>query len=313
MSSPTQYPKENGRWRVLRRLDPASLKLFIAVVEEGTIAAAAAREHLVAAAVSRRVSKLENILRTQLIIRSNRGLEPTPAGIALVDLARVVLLDMDEIYAQMSEYSIGIRGHVRLCATVGAITQSLPSQIKSFVAEHPQVRIYVEEKISTAVARAVAEHAADVGIFTVGAPHGKNLETFPYRSDQLVVITSNEHPLAGRTSVTFEETLDFDHVGLHSGSAITLQLLKAASGLNRAIRLCMEVTAYDALCHLVEAGLGLGILPKAAAQSYVDSRRIRAMSLHEPWASRELRICVRSFEALSVAAKQLVDHLRQTP
>ena len=267
----TQHPKENGRWRVLRRLDPASLKLFIAVIEEGTIAAAAEREHLVAAAVSRRISKLESILRTQLIIRTNRGLEPTPAGIALVDLARVVLLDLDAIYAQMHDYTAGIRGHVRLCATNAAITHSLPGEIKSFLSEHPQVRIHLEERTSTAVARAVAERAAHVGIFTMGALHGQNLESFPYRSDELVVIAPNEHRLAGRTSVTFDETLDFDHVGLHSGSTITLQLLNAASALNRTIRLCTEVTAYDAMCHLVETGLGLGILPKAAAQPYVDS------------------------------------------
>jgi len=308
----TQHPKENGRWRVVRRLDPASLKLFIAVIEEGTIAAAAEREHIVAAAVSRRVSKLESILKTQLIVRTNRGLEPTAAGIALANLARVVLLDLDELYAQIHEYAAGVRGHVRLCATIAAITDSLPNEIQSFLIEHPQVRVYLEEKASTAVAKAVAEHAAHIGIFTTGALHGQNLETFPYRSYELVVIAPNEHVLAGRTSITFGETLDFDYVGLRVDSTITLQLLKAASMLNRTIKLRTEVSAYDAVCHLVERGLGLSILPRGAAQPHVEARRIRAITLEENWARQDLRICVRAFDTLPIAAKQLVEHLKRT-
>ena len=142
---------------------------------------------------------------------------------------------------------------------------------------------------------------------------GKTSKRFPYRSDELVVITSNEHPLAGRVAVTFEETLDFDHVGLRSGSTITLQLLKAASGLNRTIRLCIEVTAYDALCHLVEARAWARDPAQGSRPALRRSSSHPGMALDEPWASRELRICVRSFDALPVAAKQLVEHLKRMP
>lgn len=296
---------------MLRRLDPASLKLFISAIEEGTIAAAAAREHVVAAAVSKRITRLEAALKTQLVNRTNKGLDLTPAGSALLDLGRRVLLDLDEIFAQMREYSSGVRGRVRLAANIAAITQFLPHEIKSFLTAHPQVQIQLEEKTSAAVAKAVAENAADIGILTLSSPHGQNLETLAYRSDQLVVIAPNRHPLARARSVSFKETLDFDYVGLHSGSSINLQLLKSASELNRKIMLRIEVTTYDALCLMVEAGLGIGILPGAAAKPYVESRRIRAIALDEPWANRKLALCVRSIDVLPAAAKRLVDHLRQ--
>ncbi|HSF47628.1 MAG TPA: LysR family transcriptional regulator [Burkholderiales bacterium] len=285
--------------------------MFIAVVEEGTIAAAAAREHVVAAAVSKRITKLENTLQTQLVSRTNKGLEPTAAGNALVNLARRVLLDLDEIYAQMHEYSMGIRGHVRVAANVSAITQFLPGEIKTFLSEHPQVQIHLEEKSSTAIAKAIAENAAHVGVFTMGIPHEQDLQTFPYHNHRLVVITSSEHPLAERPSVSFEETLAFEYVGLHSGSAINFQLIKAAAELNKRLMLRIHVTSYDALCLMVEAGLGIGILPDTAARPYVNSHRIRALSLDELWADRELRICVRSFDALPMAARLLVNHLKR--
>jgi DNA-binding transcriptional LysR family regulator len=292
------------------RLDPTSLKLFISVVEEGTIAAAADREHIAASAVSKRIGELEASLCTELLSRTNKGVAATAAGIALLNLARRVLHDLDDVYVQMSEYSSGVRGQVRIFANISAITQFLPGEIKSFLTEHPEVQIHLEEKISTVVMKAVAENAADVGIFTT-IPHDQNLEVFPYHCDQLVLITPQQHPLARRRSVPFKETLEFDYVGLHTGSAINLQLIKAASELNRTLKLRIQVTAYDALCLMVEAGLGIGVLPKMSAKPYAKTLGIRVIPLDDPWAERELKICVRSFDSLPVAAQLLVNHLKQ--
>jgi DNA-binding transcriptional LysR family regulator len=298
------------RKRNLARIDPASLRFFIAAIEEGTIAAAAKREHVVAAAVSKRITRLEDTLRTQLVTRTNKGLKPTAAGGALLSLARHVLLDLEELYVQMHEYSSGIRGHVKVAANVSAITQYLPAEIKTFITNHPQIQIEVEERSSTDIARAVAENVVHIGILTMGAPHGQELETFPYHSHELVLVTPNQHPLAARTSVSFAETLPYEYVGLHSGSAMSFQLLNAAAELGRTLRLRIQVSGYDAVCLMVEAALGVGILPRAVAKPYIESQRVCGVSLNEAWARRELLICVRSFEALPVAAKLLVQHLR---
>lgn len=98
------------------RLDPTSLKLFVCVVEEGTIAAAAERSHSAAAAVSKRVSELEAVLRTQLLTRTNKGVEPTAAGSALLNIARRALHELDEVCGQrqpLATQSIGWRGDGR--------------------------------------------------------------------------------------------------------------------------------------------------------------------------------------------------------
>lgn len=292
------------------RLDPISLQLFIAVLEEGTIAAAAEREHIAAAAVSKRISELESQLRTQLLNRTNKGIEPTAAGIALLGLARRALHELDDISVQMQEYASGMRGHVRIFANISAITQFLPAEIKSFLAEYPQIQVNLEEKISTAVTKAVAENAADIGIFIM-QPHGHQLEVFPYHEDKLVLITPADHPLATRKTISFADTLEYDYVGLHTGSTINLQLQNAASELGRLVRFSIQVTSYDALCLMVGSGLGIGILPEGVARTYTKTLRLRAIPLHEPWARRELKICVRAFDALPVAAKLLVNHLKR--
>lgn len=291
------------------RLDPVSLKLFVSIVETGTISAAAEREHVAASAVSRRISDLETTLKTTLLRRTNKGVEPTAAGLALLNLARGVLHSLDEIAAQMAEYSTGVRGQVRVAANLSAITQFLPSEIKQFLGLHPQVQIHLEELISTTVTKAVAENQADIGIFA-NVPFGQAVETYRYHRDHLVLITPRDHPLAVRGHANFAEALDYEFVGLHVGSAINLQLVKAATDLDRTVRMRIQVTSYEALCLMVETGLGIGVLPEAVARRYLGTLDIAQLRLDEPWAERELKLCVRSYAALPVAARLLLDHLR---
>jgi DNA-binding transcriptional LysR family regulator len=290
-------------------LDPRTLQLFISVVEEGTVAAAATREHIATAAISKRISELEAVLQTPLFSRSNKGVQPTTAGLNLVNLARRLLHDMEDVYSQMREYKSGTRGYVRIFANISAITQFLPTELKLFLAKHPQVRIDLEERISTVITKAVSENVADIGLFSLGVPTDK-LRIFPYRKDELVLIVPRRHPLSNRHRVSIRDVLDYEFVGLHSGSWINFQVMKAATEVGRTMKLRIQVTGFDALCLMVEAGLGIGILPKNTAKPYQRALRIKTVALREPWAQRDLAICVRSYEDLSVAAKHLVDHLR---
>lgn len=291
-------------------LDPVSLKLFISVLEEGTIAAAAEREHIAAAAISKRLSEIEVLLGTQLLMRSNKGITATAAGLALLTMARRVLHELDDITFQMQEYSSGVRGHVRIFANISAITQFLPAEIKSFLELYPQVNVHLEEKISTFITKAVVENSADIGIFTMGQ-HGHDLEIFPYHEDELVLITPADHPMGRKTSATFNETLAFDYVGLHTGSAINRLLLQKAGDLDLPLKLRIQVTSYDALCLMVNSGLGIALLPAMVAHHHQKNLNIRILALNEVWARRELKICVRAFDALPVAAKLLVTHLQK--
>jgi DNA-binding transcriptional LysR family regulator len=292
-------------------LDPVSLRLFVDIVEKGSITGAAEDAHTAASAVSKRISDLETALKTRLLVRTNKGVEATAAGIALANMARSVLHELDDIVAQMNEYASGVRGHVRIMANISAITQFLPRALQGFLAKHPEVQIRLQEDISTAITRGVAENAADIGIFTMMS-HGQQLEVFPYRDDELVLIAPRDHALAKRRSVSFAETLEFPYVGLHADSAINLQLIRAANELGKTVRTTIHVTSYDALCFMVETGLGIGIMPRAVAQPYRRTLGIAVVSLDEPWARRQLKICVRSLAALPVAARLLVDHLRQS-
>ncbi|KAF1019340.1 MAG: HTH-type transcriptional regulator CysB [Paracidovorax wautersii] len=292
------------------KIDPVSLRLFVAVMEESAIARAAAREHIAPSAASRRLAELEEQLAVELFTRSNRGAEPTAAAYALLNLARDVLNDLDGIASHMRDYGHGLRGHVCVVANISAITQFLPAQLQGFLARHPHVDVRLQECISTDAAHAVAENAADIGIINDGH-YGQGLALLPYRRDELVLIVPSDHALAGRARVTLADALPHAFVGAHPGSTINNQLMRAAAERGQTVRFRIQVTSFDAMCMMVDAGLGVGVLPRLSARHLAGSLRIRALALDEPWAQRQLVLCMRAYESLPPPARLLVDHLRE--
>jgi DNA-binding transcriptional LysR family regulator len=294
------------------KIGPVTLQSFIAVVEEGSIAKAAIRVHLAPSAVSKRIAELERHLRTPLLIRSNRGIEPTFAGRTLVRHARSVLHGLDELVTEIRDFSSGIRGHVRLFANISSITQFLPHDLESFFTRHPGIHIDLEEHISSATTRAVAENAADVGIYAQ-ADNEYGLEVFPYRRDQLVLAVPRGHGLARRKVINFVDTLDHEFVGFHKGGAINYLLLRAASGANRTLKLRFQVTAFEAVIAMVRAGLGISVLPTGTVNLFGREPGVRTIRLADGWAARQLKLCVRGRRNLPAAAALLVAHLLREP
>ena len=294
------------------RIDPVSLKLFLAVSELGTIAAAAEREHIAASAVSKRISDLEAILATELFARSNKGIELTVAGAALQNLARGVINNLDNVYASMRDFSSGTRGLVRIFANVSTIAQFLPHDLQTFVEKYPLVQLQLEEQISTITVRGVAQNAADIGFYSDLGSQPEGVTVMPYREDHLVVVAPRQHVLGRRSSLTTADLLEHHLIGLQTGSFINLQLIKASSELGLPVKFRMQVNSFDAVCLMVEADMGLGILPKRLAQRYARTFAIKLIPLHAAWTKRKLNICIRSYDSLPVAARLLVDHLQQS-
>ncbi|MES2975063.1 MAG: LysR family transcriptional regulator [Pseudomonadota bacterium] len=291
-----------------RRIDLTSLQLFVAVCELGSIGKAAEREFIAASAVSKRLSDLEAALDTTLLYRHTRGVNLTPAGESLLHHARTVLFSLEKMQGELSEYADGVRGHVRVHASISAIVQFLPEDLGAFIREHSGIKIDLEEHLSTEVVRAVQEGAADVGICNIAAGIGE-LQTVPYREDQLVLIVPRGHPLAAGTSLAFEASLDYDHVGLHSNSSIHLAMHAAAVRTGRTIKLRIHVTGLDAMCRMIHNGLGVGIMPQRAFELMHGVGDLECVPLTDAWAHRRIQLVARDFSTLPVTARLLVDHL----
>jgi DNA-binding transcriptional LysR family regulator len=292
----------------LHRLDLVSLQLFSLVARSGSISQGAALAHLAVGAASKRITDLEAAVGTQLLERHSRGVTLTAAGQALQQHAQRILSDVDRLAADLSDHAAGLVGVVRLWANTSAITQFLPPDIAAFVAHNPGIRIELEEEDSSAVVQAVLDGRADVGIFADRTPtHG--LHTMRYREDQLVLVVPRGHALARRRSLRFEELLDCDFVSLSEGTSLARRLQTEAQALGRQLRLRIRVRSFDAMCRMVAAGLGVGVLPRDAILPHLRSMDLRQVGLSDDWARRKLLLGVRDAAAVPRHVRLLIDHL----
>lgn len=168
-------------------LDLRTLQLFVAVVEEQSVAKAAEREHIAASAVSKRIADLEKEVKVDLFRRHRTGLSPTPAGHALLHHARMLMRDLAQLESELGDYAQGLRGSIRIFANISAMVQFLPADLSRFLTEHPLVRVDLEEAISPLIVRAVADGVAEIGVYGGNIP-APGLTVLPYRRDRLVVV-----------------------------------------------------------------------------------------------------------------------------
>lgn len=290
------------------RFDLLSLKLFVAVCEEQSIAKAADREHIAASAVSKRISDLEIRLNTPLFHRSSKGLELTSAGQALLHHSRVVMRDLKQMEIELAHHASGVSGQVRIFASVSTIIQHLPTDLRNFLAKHSAIRVDLEEGTSQQAVDAVAENAADIGVFGGVVPrHG--LKYTPYRSDRLVVLVHKDHPLSSRTSVKFADLPDYDLIGPSRGSFLDSLAMRAAADLSKPLKMPIRVNGFETVSTMVEAQMGIGLVPEGCAARYVTAGNLVALGLDETWSFRQWNICVQDSQTLPPPVKMLLKHL----
>ncbi len=293
-----------------RHFDPVTLRVFVAVCEERNIARAAARDSLVASAVSKRIAAIEREIGTPLLVRGRRGIEPTAAGEVLLRQAREVLGAMERMRAEISEFATGVHGSVRVMASVSALAERLPDDIASFLARYGSVRVSLDEGVSSEIVRALREGTTDLGVlWDAGALAG--LRTVPYRSDRLCAVVHAAHPLARQERLRYEQTLDYPAIGVAPGGMVEAMLRRQAALLGRAPANRIQVSGLDAACRIVAAGLGLAILPREAITPTAAATGLVIVPLADRWALRRFVVGSRGDATLSATSRLLVEHLRQ--
>ena len=294
----------------MRDIDTKTLRLYVAVCDLQNIKQAAARHNIEPSAISKRVAQLENDLSTPLLTRNRRGVQPTPAGVALLEHARTVLFTLDRIESDMASFQRGVRGHVRIVASASAIAEALLDDVAAFMREpaNRDVKVDIEEQLSKDIIRTVRDGRASLGVLWDTADF-ESLHHRPYRRDRLALAVHADHPLAQHTSLAFADTLNFEHVGLQSNSAVHAMLQRAAAQAGRAISYRVIVSNFDAAFRVVAANLGVAVVPMQVGSSYTSLRDVRVIPLTDPWAQRCFALCCRSGETLQPATLKMINYL----
>jgi DNA-binding transcriptional LysR family regulator len=290
-------------------VDLVDLRLFVAVAETRSITHGAERSALALASASARIKGMEAALGVALLERQRRGVRLTAAGESLLDHARIVLHQVATMEGELTTYARGLKARIHMLANTSGVTEHLPKALAAFLAKYPAISVDVEERESAEIANALASGAADIGIAVVSLlPEG--LERFPFCDDRLVLVVPPHDEIAQRRQIGFRDVAARDFVGLTEGSALQNHIAAHAAELGVRPKMRARLKSFDAICQMVEAGVGVAVIPEAAARRYSRSTKIRTVRMTDPWTSRRLAVCMRSRSLLPRPVQQLADHLK---
>jgi len=290
------------------QFDLVDIRLFVNIAETSSLTRGAQRSNISLPSASTRMKNFEDSLGVKLLNRTGHGITLTAAGQMFLHHARLVLKQLEELNGDLQEYVRGVKGHVRIYANASAITEFLPLTLPSFLVAHPDISIDLRERLSPDIVRAVKDGRIDIGI-VAGKVCDEGLNLLPYYKSRLVLATARNHPLANRKSISFGETLDYEYVALSDTSAIQTFLTQTANRVNKSLKARVHVGNFEAVCRMIEANVGIGVLPECFAQRHAKVMRIKVVTLLDDWADRDLYICIRPLDRLPKFVRELVELL----
>jgi DNA-binding transcriptional LysR family regulator len=291
-----------------RRLDSTSARIFISIIEAGSLGRAAARENVVVSAISKRLSDLEDQLGVTLVERLPTGIRPTPAGEALAHHSRLILQALDRAHEEISEYANGVRGHIRVRVSPSSLVEGLAQKISDHLVLHPRIKIDLEEVPTPQIFGDVLEGRADLGV----APdilRPAEFQYVPYADYRLCIVVPQGHALASLRTVRYAEALTYDQVEQRNSSILTQLLDQAAKQSGLAKRTRIRVSSFESMCAMVGSGMGVGVVPSMFKAVQSRAHGVRFIPLSDPWADSKLVIVYRSLHSLPTAARSLLGHL----
>lgn len=292
--------------------DLNDLRLFIYVAELKSLTRSAERMHLSLAATSSRIKGLEARFGMRLLYREAKGVKLTPAGETLLQHALSMMQQFSLLKSDMQQYSDEIKGHIRIFANTTAVTEFMPAALATFLRSHPNVNVSLEERLNYDIVRGIQDGAADIGI-VAGPVQAQGLEIINFSTDQLTLVVSVDHPLANQKTVMFSDTLQYEHIGLHEGSTLQHFLDRIVEESGQRLNLRIQVRSFEAMCRMIESEIGIGILPKSAAERYQKSMRLKIVALQDPWAIRERSIVYQRDTVVPQYMHDLMDCIRTLP
>ena len=179
--------------------------------------------------------------------------------------------------------------------------------LRQYLLRHPDVNVDLRERLSVEIVRAVTEGQVDIGI-VAGTVRTENLQnhSLPARPPGA---GGTQRPPVGTVAKRWRlwKRWTSRTWACMRTAPSTLFLRQVCDGLHRRLNLRIQVSNFEAACRMVEADVGVGILPQSSASRHAQSMAIAIVPLTDEWALREMQICVRQLDALPAFAQDLLD------
>lgn len=294
------------------RYELTDLKLFVAIADARSLSGGADAVHLTASSASYRLKNLELAMGVPLFKREARGMELTIEGELVLRHVRGLLAGVARMHGEISSFAVGLKGNVKLLVNSSSLNSFIVPSLARFLIANPSVNIQLEERSSPTIESAIAGGEAEIGIFA-GRAESVGVEAVRYAVDELVIAAPLDHPITEHSGVRFPAALDLDFVCMSRNSSNYIFLRDMAKLAGKMLRIRIHVHTYEAALFMVEAGVGVSLVPRSVAAAALRTRRIAAVALNEPWALRELTLVTSASAPVSPFVEQVARYLLEDP
>jgi len=288
------------------RYNLITLDLFLCASKYKSLVKAAKEKNIAVSAVSKRILDLEKSVGVNLFYRKNSGVELTPAGFEMQKHCTEIFNSINKMDESIKEYSLISSGIVRVTANSSSITQFLPEDLSK---KFPKIKIKLKEKTSSEVISSVKESLSDIGVFSEHVENTERLRIIDYKNDTLVLVVPEYHPLVSNLTVKIKDFIEFEMVGLEKGSSLQAMIDKQVQKQNLKIKKKLETVSFEGIRGMVEAGLGIAVLPIGAIKPYLKSSKLKTINIDENWAERSIKIAIKNDDSIGKAGALLLNHL----
>lgn len=291
------------------RLDLSDLKLVVSIADAGSVTQGARHASLALGSASERLKSIEDDLGVTLFSRHPRGVSLTESGEILVRHARDLLLRHEQLRTELGAYIKGVKGKVRLYGNTSAMAGFLPVRLATWLSEHPDVTIELEERSSADIVNNISNGIAEVGLVSDAVdPCGLTLE--PVADDRLALILPDTHPLGSMKQITLSDAIGECFIGMYPGNALQDLISSHARDLGYTLTYRIRMSSFEGICEMVNKGIGLGIIPLSVAERIGKKLSFQIVPLHDRWARRKICLCYKNVDLLSPLTVRLIDFLR---
>ncbi|OON64074.1 LysR family transcriptional regulator [Massilia sp. KIM] len=290
--------------------DLADLRAFVAVAELNSFRAAADSIHLSQPALSRRIDKLEMALGVKLFERTTRSVSLTAVGRDFSHKARSLLDELEHSLLSMQAVAASQLGEVVIACVPSAVYYFLPKVLRTFHEQYPRIRVRIIDDGASAVLDSVARGEADFGINIIGTQE-PDIAFQVILKEPFVVACHRDHPLARLKEVSWAALAQYDFMTVDRSSGNRLLVDLALADSNVRPSWCFEAKHVSTLLGLVEAGLGVAVVPRLSMPQGEHATLAR-VALVDPTIDRNVGLIRRHGRELSPAARKLYELIETT-
>jgi len=282
------------------------IKAFLTVAELESFSLAAERLHITQPAVSKRIRQLEISVGTELFDRISKRSILTPDGKAFRPHAERILQELKSYRFSLSRQQDSPSGSLSFATSHHIGLHRLPATLRDFKIRYPQVDLDLHFMDSEDACVAIANNELELAIVTLPEIADDKLECEPVWIDQLVVVTANDHALAGQQEIDPVDLLEHAAI-LPSIGTFTRKIINNLFASNKdKLKIILETNYLETIKVMVSANLGWSILPRSMVDASLSGHRLRDLDVQRP-----LGIVTRKKRTLSLSSSAMIELLRQ--